>query len=380
MIKQALMGLESWSLQLDPRTPQRVMDRLDPRVSGGGQVVITTEHHLHPGDELLSLARFAGILLEQRGDFGVGGAGMAWYLGDQNGIGTYFQSVSVGGAGNFSDWAAALTPPGLTTGVVTPGLSGHPYTYSYMTLKEVLADVMRRFGTEWRVRPTGAVDFGYRSTIFRITDPNVLIIPNSSHSDLDRSTLPGNLQIDRDIKDYVRGVRLLSSDGTTQITPSATGGIADIDVPYRAFDGSVIKRDKAIRASGDVTGFEATLANAEFEKNRYPRQEFSLSTDHYTIAGDLECGDMVRVYDGKRGIQDLANRMVSGGSVVYPETLRCVGLSWPVVDGYGVYLRRFVKNGSVWEVQWTDLTEYVNFESGPTTIDLGSRTRPINRP
>lgn len=373
------MGVESWSLEVDPQTPADVMKMLDPRVSYGGQVVITPVHHLDPDDSLLPLARFAGVLLEQRGDFGIGGAGMGWYMGDQAGIGTYFLSVSVGGSGNFSAWAAALTPTGLTTGIVTPGLTGHPYTYERMSLKDVLADVMKRFGTEWRVRPTGAVDFGYRATIFRIANPSVLILPNASHSDLDRSTLPGNLQIDRDLKDYVRGLRFLSSDGTTLLT-TANGGILDADVPYRAFDGSVIKRDKAVRASGDVTGFETTLANAEFEKNRYPRQEFSLSTDQYTIAGELQCGDMLNIYDSARGIQNLDNPIVSGGSVIYPETIRCVGLSWPVLDSYGVYLRRFVKNGSVWEVEWTDLTEYIKFESGPTTIDVGARARPITRP
>lgn len=380
MIKQSLMGLESWSLQMDPRTPRPVMERVDPRVSGGGQIVITSEHHLNPDDGLLSLARFAGVLLEQQGDFGIAGNGMGWYMGDENGVGTYFAfPVTVGPPGNFSAWAAALTPEGLTTGYVTPGLTGHPFTYERMSLKDVLADVMKRFGTEWRIHPTGVVDFGYRSTLFRIANPSALVLPNSDHSDLDRSTLPGRLQVDRDIKDYVRGLRFLSSDGAT-LLETANGDVADVDVPYRNFAGGVVKRDKAVRASGDVTGFETALADAEFEKTRYPRQEFSLSTDHYTISGDFECGDMLRIYDRQRGIQDLENPMVSGGVVIYPETVRCVGLSWPVTDDYGVYLRRFIKNGSTWEVQWVDLTEYVMFESGPTTIDVGARARPITRP
>ena len=61
------------------------------------------------------------------------------------------------------------------------------------------------------------------------------------------------------------------------------------------------------------------------------------------------------------------------GQEINPIKVRVVGLSFPIQTGMGVYFRKF--DGS--SVTYTDLTEYVSFESGNTQVELGDVLRDV---
>lgn len=383
-VTEKLMGLGQFSLNLREDTSRDIMRRLDVTVTGtstdiqtGGfaAIVITPTRHVGAlSDSILTTARYTGILRKQEGDFGIGGCGTAMYLGDENGVGTFFTTaVSVGSPGNFTSWVSALIPgSGLTAGTVSTGLTGHVFSYDDMSLKDVLADVMSRFNTEWRVNPDFTVDLGRRADLFEMT-PRVVISRNVGR-ELGVFGVTGELGIDRDVEDLVRQVHYYSGSGPT--LTSETGGVADADFPYRAPDGGGLRRNKKVTAGTIAAGSESDFAEAEFEKVRYPHEEFTVTSDDYSITGVIKVGDNVWLDDPARGIQD-TTQVVPGRPDLKPQVIRCVGLTWAVRRGMGVYLRRWVKTANVWSLEWTDLSDYIEFEDSRTAVEVGAKPRPI---
>ena len=374
-VTERLMGIGGFSLKLREDTSRDIMRRLDVRVSGFSNIVITPSRITAPlSDGILTAARYTGVLRAQRGDFGIMGCSASFYLGDENGIGTFFTTpVSVGSPGNFTSWASALIPgSGLTVGTVSTGFSGHVFSYDDMSLKEVLADVNSRFRTEWRVNPDFTIDMGRRADLFRIT-PRVVISRNVGR-ELGVFGVTGELGIDRSVEDLVRQVLYYSGSGPTLTI--ANGGVADADFPYRSPDGGGLRRNKQVTAGTVASGSETDFADAEFEKVRYVHQEFTVTSDDYSISGVIEVGDNVWLDDPARGIQD-TTQVVPGRPDLKPEVIRCVGLTWAVRRGMGVYLRRWVKVSGVWTLEWTDLSDYIEFEDSRTEVEVGAKPRPI---
>lgn len=378
MIHEALMGLGKWEVELDPATPRWVMARLHPRASLYGNLVVTAAKvPVDNGDRILDVARYTGVYRSQPSDFRLAGVGMDFYIGDETGIGGHTSTapLSVGNPGALSAWIAALLPADLTLGSIGTQ-TGHAYSgYERMYRKDILADIVSKFGVEWHIRPNGVWDVDSKENLFRVT-PRVAILARDSGRGLQITGLSGRFGLDRDGVDWVRRVRIFDSTGAQ--VASVDGGIADADVPYRAFKGSPIQRSKILSYSGAAPTEAATK---DFNANQTIRQEVTLSTRAYDIHGEgLDVGDNVHVFDQDRGIHDLTNPVVGpNGQLIFPEVIRCIGLKYPVRAGMGVYFRRYVNVGGTWTVEWTDLSPYVVFEDGDTEVEVGARMRRMRR-
>ena len=80
--------------------------------------------------------------------------------------------------------------------------------------------------------------------------------------------------------------------------------------------------------------------------------------------------DEKRIEDGRTSLYEVAYR----GEIINPEKIRITGITWPIKDGYGVYLRRLA-NTNPYRIEYIDLTEYVSWESGNTQLDIGDTKR-----
>lgn len=376
------MGVGAWKLALRVDTPRRVLDRLDPRVNGFGQLVILPAPL--PGGpksvseaNLLARARYAGVLRKQTSDTAFAGCGLNVYMGDEDGKGIYDASLSVASPYGFDKWAAALRPSFLTAGITSTISGVYNNTYTYKTRKTALADVCNRFEAEWRVNPNFTFDIGLQADLFLQT-PKSVILPKGGGRELGVRGIPGDLQVARDVEDWARRVVMLSGAGPT--ATAADGSVADADVQYRAPDGKALQWVKVFNAPSTVpAGSETPLATVEYFRNASARQEFTLSTEHYDIGADIRVGDMLYVYDESRGIRDLTSTVIFNGEVLRPEIIRCVGYSWPLSEGMGVYFRFPVDNNTdTWTFDYVDLTEFVIWEDGETTVEVGAIPRPTS--
>jgi hypothetical protein len=72
-------------------------------------------------------------------------------------------------------------------------------------------------------------------------------------------------------------------------------------------------------------------------------------------------------------LKDESNQVYFQGQLVMPVVMQLQAVTWPIQEGMGVYFRYYSGSTPV----WVDLTEYVEFESGSTTLDVGALPRTL---
>ena len=88
------------------------------------------------------------------------------------------------------------------------------------------------------------------------------------------------------------------------------------------------------------------------------KKSLSLSLEYYDIKGDFEVGDNIYVYDPEVGFVDTPTKAIADGrsepyeaiwqgQYINPEKIRIIGISYPIEDSFGVYLRKSYKHLSL---------------------------------
>lgn len=392
-VTERLMGVGQWELPLVRDTPRSVLDQLDVRRRGVGfgHVVITSNPmDITLGDAILSVARYTGVYRKQPSEFEMAGAGLAAWIGDEDGKGPAFigrlgDSASGIPTGSFAEWADTLRPNALTAGFTSSISGGYGMWFHRTGLRKPLEEICDVFGAEWRVNPDFSFDIGTPADLFRL-DPEAVIVRRKGDGgrDFNITGIVGDLEVERDLEDWVRRAVHYLGTGEAPVTGIGTGSVAALDVPYRRPDGQAIDMDILIEDFGGLPdGISPTdaqnAANAEAAKDwarlKNPHQELTVSSITYDIGNDVQVGDNLYVYDRLRGIYEEQNPIQYRGQTIYPEIIRCVGLKWPIRRGMGVYFRGFEKGSSSWNVTWLDLTNFVDWEDGETTVEVGDKPR-----
>lgn len=371
------MGVGAWSLRLSPNTPGDVLSKVSLKRHGFGHVVVTSarlDSSALSDADMLEHARFTGVYRKQPSEFEMAGVGVNAWLGDEDGKGIILGASTSAAGGTFANWVPLLRPTYLGTGTVSTIAGSFPNTYVQVTMRKALDEVCAFFGAEWRVGTDFKLHVGLPADLFRDT-PIAVVTRRGGGRDLSAVGVMGEVEVVRDLEDWVRSVLYYYNSGAGVVT--ADGSVAAADVAYRGPTGLAADIRSVISSSVATVGEATPLAAAEFGKVRYPRQEIRLSSIEYDIGESVNVGDNLWVFDPERDMYDLANPVTFRGQTIFPEVIRCVGQTWPIRKGMGVYFRRFVDNNtSTWDVDWVDLTEFVEWESGDTTVEIGEKPRP----
>ena len=86
-------------------------------------------------------------------------------------------------------------------------------------------------------------------------------------------------------------------------------------------------------------------------------------------------GESIWVYDPTVGLEDTTNEVRVGGEILHPAEVDLYAITWPVVQDMGVYVVYY--NQSTTDLDVIDLTPYVAYEDGPTTLDVGAPHRVL---
>lgn len=382
MITERLMGVGRWEIRLDDNTPANILEILNPERSGMGNIVITPEHmDAAQEDVLLASARYTGPLRKRREGTRISGCGSNyWFVGDEDKKGPFISSMTTAN-GYFSQWVTLLRRPWLSAGITSTIPTSNPFakTYPRGPVAEVIAELDEYWGLEWRVTPDWKLDWGFPSDLFGTT-PVAMIRRRAEEAGRELNNIigiVGKLEVSEDIEDYARTVNY-TYDSTSHVL--ADGGIPAIDIPFRTPIGTEVSIARFITESGDnPAGTEVGLANAAWAKTSKVRREFSLQADHYDIGAEVKVGDAVDVYDPDRGLFDMSRPRQYRGETLYPVAIRCLGYTYPVVKGMGVYFRRHRKVGASWVLEWTDLTPFVKWDKGTARVDVGAVPRVFAR-
>lgn len=372
-ITEVLKGLGSWELSLKGSTPKSVM----AAIQYFGHVVIHTGRLATLDDSLLGTSRYTGVLLErdlEADNRKISGQGMNFWLGDSDGKGDIFETaVVIPLLTSFEDAIRAVLPP--SGSIVEGTLFSIPDTYSgtikYKNPNQAISYITDTMGTEFVVRGDGTLDAGLESDLYITDDASIrcAVLRNSAGVDMRMRAMNGIMATADDVRDFTTRVLLLA-EGEEDATVTATADINPMLNPFKDIHGNAVKLTRIISES--TTDATNAPARAQLQLNRFtkPRAAMTLSTDEFDIKGVLRVGDYAWVQDEELDIVDYAKEVIFRGQRLNPVKLRITEASWPVVDGMTVAYR---DNFGV----WTDLTKWMEFESGDTSLVVGGYNRGL---
>ena len=275
----------------------------------------------------------------------------------------------------------------LSTTSTTGLYNGEHYVESVYS---AINTVSEQLGTEYRVNTTGTLDAGIKDVLFEghgTNEPPAIIVRDVSGEDPAISGLtPEQITAQFDAEDYVSGVELLTqAEGSSQQADHAEA--FDSNIPYKDLFGADLERVQFV-GENNIPNIQRTdRAQAYLNEFKKVKKTLSLSLEEYDLQGDFSVGDMIYVYDPEIRFEDTeAKRIEDGrsslfevayrGQIINPEKIRITGITWPIKDGYGVYLRK-VASSSPYRVEYIDLSDYVSWESGNTQLDIGDLQKRI---
>jgi hypothetical protein len=366
------MGVGSWSLPLSPNIPRKVLDSLNVEKVGFGHIVVTKTHidPLNYSDAtILGMSKYTGVYRAQPDEFTMTGVSLAAWLSDEDNKGNLIETALTA-TQNLAAWITALRPPALTAGTVTSPAGTVSQTFYLSSPADAINVVTSALGCEWRINPNFTLDAGLASVMYPATPKAVIIrAAGESGRDLNVTGVQGGVELNRDLEDYSTKI-IVSSTGATGATAVATATAGS--VPY--FDGLgntvTIKRTVDI---GQVDPASAPgFATTELGLFNTVHREMTLDATTYDISADIHVGDPLWVYDALLGLIDQTQQQYYRGKVITPMVTRCVGYTWPIQNGMGVYFRYFA--GGV--ATYIDLTNYIAWETAGTQIEIGVNPRP----
>lgn len=368
-VKQVVQALGDWSLRLRADTPRDLLDQLD--YLGHVAILPGRLDDTQLGDQLLAVARYVGVYRGRGADdeYSIQGAGMAFWLGDEDDKGDIFEAGVTLTAQTFANSVTALLP---ASGAVTVGtLHSQPGTYTgthrWETPRKAIARVVELFDAEYRVNGDGTLDAGTVAQLYRTTPVVLLVRSDQGGRELARVALPGRMGLDSDVEDWSSRVVVLAEGEGDAI---ATGSADALTVPYRDIHGNDAVMTRLVSSAETPAANASALAQLQLNRFTNPRQAVRLSASAYDVSGDLAVGDYLAVYDTDNGFYDLNNEQYWQGRAINPIYLRCIELAWPVPAGWTVAFRRATG-------VWVNLSDWYIPEGSDTEITVGEFSRSL---
>jgi hypothetical protein len=379
-VTEGLMKVGSWSFKLDD-APLSVRQNLD----WFANIVITPARIKDPNvdlDDLLAAAVYSGIITKRNqaaGEFG--GPGLLGYL--QTSKGHCGSTASVSGVPSWPATFTQIIHQWITGTANSNGLdygTGYSATSTtvaemdaedyYPRTKPLLDQAAAQTGNEYRCNPDGTVDWGIYSALFRYNTPTVLVSPGRHGTDGGITALKlSRWDVNADLDDFRNFAWMRSTDKAyTVSTSSAAGSLSSL----KGWGGSVVLRytDRLTTNSTD-TGDVADAATAAAALYAEPNYQIDCSVSDFCVPRLLTPGDYLLCYDPENDLTGNYQIQAFFGSDLMAMRLRCVGYTWPIAAGMGVY---GIKNGTT---TITDLTDFVHWETGSTRLELGSAPRRL---
>jgi hypothetical protein len=168
----------------------------------------------------------------------------------------------------------------------------------------------------------------------------------------------------RDISGYTTKVIVVGQrgDGAQVATGSATGSTS-----YKDFNNNSVVMERLANVPDAAASTTNAAATGALNYYGQVRRTLQISSRTYAVPVKVKPGDYVYVFDQRADLYDTANQITWRGRLIQPIKLRCKEYTWPIARGMGIYAR---KAGAT--PTYTDLTDYVEYETGDTTWQIGT--------
>lgn len=321
---------------------------------------------------ILAAAIYAGVVLSKPDAPSISGQGLSWYLGSDDGRGDLIDTAIANTAGSLSTWVTSLCPTSLTVGTVSnTSTTTLTYSYQFMSRREAFAHMVRSVGAEYRINPAGTVDAKISTALFTST-PTVLIAAGATgvHGGLTGVNVT-SFDPASDVEDVTTKVIVVGTtgDGASVATATATSATS-----YKDFNGNTLVMERLVNAPTEPTANLSAYATSVIGQYNQLRQSVKVGSQTYAAPVLARPGDWMYVFDPATGLVDTANQVVWRGATIAPVKLRCLGYTWPIQAGMGVYARH---PGS--PATYIDLTDFVEWETGDTQWEIGASDASPNQ-
>jgi hypothetical protein len=267
--------------------------------------------------------------------------------------------------------------PSTTAPVIDTTSNSYTGLHNVESVLNAMKKIMSQMDTEYRVNNTGTIDAGPRENLFEghgTNDPKAIIVRDSQGEDPGIIGLnPDALTTQFEAEDWVSGVEYLKNVGSDGQNIDLVERFLT-NVPYYDLFGNKLERVAYVNEQDTNELMAPKRAEAYLDEFTRTKKSLSLSLQYYDIKGDFEVGDNIFVYDPEVGfVDDLTKALADGrtepfeaiwqGQYINPEKIRIIGITYPIEDTFGVYLRKVVSTNP-YTVRYIDLSDYMIFETG----------------
>ena len=372
MITERLMKPGNWQCRLKDNTPDEILEQINFL----DHIVVLPAEVGNPSGlsdtALLAASMYTGVFTSRPTRRELHGYGLAWWLGDDQGVGDVITTKISKTAATLSTWMTSLVPASLTVGTVTNTGLTLTQDYNYLSRREAIDHLCRSVGAQWRVNHNGTVDAASSATLFPTTITPTLLVtkrPSSSggaFTSIEATKIEGPTDVEN------RTTDIYVADSLGYVTGA---GIGSYDL---TLTGTNAQRSRLVNApaASDVSILTSTLLGLY----NTVTQGVVLATKSYATPLVAKPGDAIWVYDKAAGVHNdwntSATKVLWDGEQIAPLKARVLSITHPFMAGYGVYIRHTTGVGTA---TWLDLTPYMLWEDSDTTWELGTATwNPAN--
>lgn len=384
------MRAGSFSFELVDSVPESVLAQLRGALGWSGSTtwspsdghIVVTSVPVEETSLTLAQSLYTGRLTKQDGIRSFSGAGLASWLGADgvpsamatsyiNSGGTGVTTISGAQTLSLGNWISALVTysNGITAGTIKVDASTLTATWEWTSPIEMLDAVCAHYGVEWRINPVGTIDVNNAATLFRTG--SVFISELGGESEMSPRGLTGaalSPSIDSSERTSL-AVVVGTQDQTTAVASAVVGRgtLAGGTVAY-GVGGAAATLVRVVDAPQSVAAEALSQSATVVGSFDDPRFNFDVAVSSERTREYVAPGDTVYVWQPRAGIYATGTAMEFRGESVFPVSVRVQRITWPVVEGYGVYLYRRVAS----TITVTDLTPYVAWPAAGANLEVGS--------
>ena len=360
MITEVMMSQGSWDIKLSPTAPDSLWNDLE----SFGHIVVTSQYvdpTLFGDTAMLTAARYVGPLLSKNNAEGSGislsGAGMAWWLGDEEGVGDLIEIEQNLESATLSASLDALLPAqgSITKGSVTePAGQTYQGVHQWETPLDAIRTMVASLGCEFRVNNDGTLDAGPRNDVFNVDVPRVVVTRQAGKDSEYITTDSQSMALSLDASKYAsRGIVVTTDSDNVKVLV----GYSDRIPGPTQYDihGNLVARTLMAETYGSPVSVATYLISSL--NDHATVAEINIATAFNEMSeGSFAVGDGFWAYDPPAFV-DTSNQITFRGEIIHPQLLRLLSASWPVREGMGVYYRTPDVAPT-----YVDLTRFVEWE------------------
>ena len=408
-ITEKHMARGAFSVQFSQEfTPTEIVESIQE----WGHIIITPQEidvKTLSDSEIKNLSSYTGIVLKrvlEEGMVSIEGQGLGLYLGDDQGKGMVIaESNNIGKVRNyigttlaetlFNSTAQTNKPLGImldesgNTQAITQGTISNPastYTGSHFveTAGSALKFVSEVLDTEYRVNMNGTLDAGPAANLFEgvgTATPKSIVVKSAYGQDPEmEGVVPQGLRTEFDAMDWVSRVDFTGEVGFFDTATDVAGEANISSNPYKDLHGNALKRVGLVQEPDVPEALLNSRAQTILNELSRVKKVLNLDLEQYEVSGDMKVGDFIFAFDPEIGFIDTAADATAESRSLYevafrgqninPIKVRVKGITYPIRNGMGCYFRD--KDGN-----YTDLSQYVEYEEGAAQIELGDTLRGL---